>query len=55
MVMLSTVDGPPRTKCGSHAWCRGSSIAAALGPGGLIVGDYRLCDRLHANPHALFL
>ena len=34
MVMLSAVDGPPWTKCGSHAWSGGPSVAATLGPGG---------------------
>ena len=38
VVMLSPVDGPPWTKCGSRAYSGGPSMAAALGPGGPIVG-----------------
>ena len=37
VVMLSAVDGPPWTKCSSHAWSGGPYMVAALGPGGPIV------------------
>ena len=37
VMVLSAVDGPLWTKCGSHAWSGGSSMAAALDPGGPIV------------------
>ena len=47
MVVLSAVDGPPRTKYCRNAWSGGPSIAAALGPGDRLWGDHRLCDISH--------